>query len=276
MLKSDVKSVAIGCFDGMHLGHFELFGRLGENGALLIIDKNRKIHLTPNEKKSEISGLPCFFYKFDEIQNLSGDEFVGQICKEFVNLAKIVVGQDFKFGKNAAWNACDLKSLFSGKTEIVNEFCINNIPVHTSVIKKFLQNGEISAANELLGRRYRIIGHCVKGAGIGKKLLFATINLDTGQYFLPKNGVYVTFAKIGEKCYKSVTFIGNRASIDDKFSVEVHLIDKNIQILLEFVEIYFIKYLREVVRFDEISELKEQISADINIARKILENQNER
>lgn len=276
MLENGVKSAAIGCFDAMHLGHFELFKRLDKNGALFIIDKGKKTYLIPNEKKPEISGFPCFFYKFDEIKNLSGAEFINQICKRFTKLEKIVVGADFKFGKDAACNSDDLKRFFGLNVDIVSEFCIKNIPIHTSLIKKLLQNGEISSANEFLGRKYCILGRVIKGAGLGKKELFATINLDTNQFFLPKNGVYITFAKIGSKLHKSVTFIGQRISIDDKFSVETHLIDENLQKSPEFVEIYFLKYLRENAKFSEISQLKAQISLDINVAKKFLDNQNER
>ncbi|WP_024955352.1 bifunctional riboflavin kinase/FAD synthetase [Sulfurospirillum arcachonense] len=268
LIKDKIDTIAIGSFDGIHLGHMQLINRLGENGALLVIDKDHS-NLTPGLKRTEYSKVPCMFYHFLKVKNLSGEEFIQIIKKEFSNLKKIIVGYDFQFGRKRSCTANDLLTLYDGEIEIVEEFFYKGVSVHSSIIRELLTTKKVDEANVFFGREYSVCGKVVKGQGLGKKELFPTINIKIQDYLLPSDGVYASRTKVGEKIYDSVSFIGNRVSTDGNFSIETHILDKNI-VVEDEIEIYFVKYLRENKKFDDLSILKKQIEIDINSARSVL------
>lgn len=266
MDKTEIKSLAIGHFDGFHRGHTKLLEKLCK-GAILVIENSDK-KLTP--KRENFTNLAIFYYNLDDIKALSGKDFVLLLYKEFPNLQRLVVGYDFKFGKNRLSSAKDLKALFDGEVIIIDEFIYSGTSVHTSVIKKLFTSGDIKKANELLGRNFEIYGEVIKGQGLGKEKLFATLNLEPDkEQFLPKSGVYASFTKFDFKRYKSVTFIGDRVSTDSKFSIETHILEpfyaepKNLSVEL-------ILYIRENHKFDDLGDLKSQISKDIIRTKEIL------
>jgi len=268
LVKDKIDTVAIGSFDGIHLGHMQLINRLGENGALFVIDKDHA-NLTPGLKRVEYSKYPCMFYHFLKVKELSGEEFVSLLKKEFKNLKKIVVGYDFAFGKSRSCVAEDLKKLFTGKIEIVEEFFYKGISVHSSIIREAILNKDIDNANKLLGREYSIIGKVVSGQGLGREELYPTINIKVKDYLLPSDGVYATRTKLGDKIYDSVSFIGKRISTDGNFSIETHILDCNVDVCDE-VEIFFVHYLRENRKFANLKDLKIQITIDISTAKSAL------
>ena len=269
---ANITTVALGNFDGIHLGHKKLFANIGENGAAVVILKDY-YKLTPFRAREKFTDLPIFYFDLHDIKNLEGDEFVALLRNKFPNLTKIVVGDDFKFGKDRKFDTEFLKNRFKGTTTIIDEVCIDGTGVHTTVIKIFLRNGNIISANRFLGRKYEISGKVVSGQGIGKKDLVATINLQTGQYFLPCDGVYATFTRVNEKIYKSVSFIGHRVSADGEFAVESHIFGNFNEENFKFATIYFVKFLRENKKFHDLTELKQQILIDIENANKALENE---
>ena len=264
LTKDNITAVAIGHFDGVHRGHKELLKRLGEYGGLVVIDKN-KANITPGLKRAQYSRYPCFLYDFDSIKGLSGDEFIALLKRDFKNLQKIVVGFDFRFGRNRAWDKYDLRRIFDGEVEIVDEFCFEGMGVHSSAIREYIKQGEIYKANLLLGREYSVEGRVIKGQGIGLRELVPTLNLDIKNYLLPREGVYATRTRIGYKTYGSVTFIGNRVSTDGNFSVETHVLNENIEGASD-VAVCFIKRLRDNLKFSDLASLKAQIKIDINAA----------
>ena len=264
LTKDNITAVAIGHFDGVHRGHKELLKRLGVYGGLVVIDKN-KANITPGLKRAEYSRYPCFLYDFNEIKGLSGDEFIALLKRDFKNLQKIVVGFDFRFGRNRAWDKHDLRRIFDGEAVIVDEFCFEGMGVHSSAIREYIKQGEIYRANRLLGREYSIEGHVIKGQGIGSRELVPTLNLDVKSYLLPCEGVYATRTRIGYKTYGSVTFIGNRMSTDGSFSIETHVLNENIAHARD-VAVCFIKRLRDNRKFESLEELKGQIGIDIKQA----------
>lgn len=269
--KDKITSIAIGCFDGVHLGHKKLILHLDEFGALLIIDKFKGKKLCDNEEKALLANKNLIELDFENIKDLDGKEFLQILKNEFINLEKIVVGYDFSFGKNRAFKAKDIEKLSNIKTIIVDEFSIDKIGVHSSKIKEFLSTGDIKKANLFLGRIYSIKATIIKGQGIGAKELFATLNLRSDEYFLPKNGVYATFTRYKDKNYKSVSFVGIR-STDENFAIESHIIenfDEKVQINDE-IRLFFVDFLRQNQKFKDLKLLKDQIAKDIEKARNIL------
>lgn len=268
LVKDNIDAIAIGSFDGIHLGHMQLINRLGDNGALFVIDKDHA-NLTPGLKRAEYSKHPCMFYHFLKIKDLSGEEFIELLKKEFKNLKKIVVGYDFQFGRKRSCNVTDLTALYDGEVEVVEEFFYDNVSVHSSVIREALINKDIDNANRFFGREYSIIGRVIKGQGLGKEELYPTVNIKTEDYLLPSDGVYATRTKIGYKIYNSVSFLGTRVSTDSKYSVETHILDCEIEVEDE-VEIFFVHFLRENRKFSDLKDLKLQISIDIDSAKSAL------
>lgn len=267
--KDSVETIAIGSFDGIHLGHRQLINRLGNNGALFVIDKDQA-NLTPGIKRSEVAGYPCMFYHFLKVKDLSGAEFVALLKKEFIHLKKIVVGYDFHFGHRRSCNASDLKTLFDGVVDIVDEFIYEGVSIHSSTIRDFLKEGRITEANRFLGREYAITGDIIAGQGLGKQALVPTLNLKVLEYLIPKEGVYATRTKIGNLIYDSVSFIGTRMSTDGKFSIETHIIDQEIEVVGGSLELFFVAYLRANQKFETLDALKMQIYRDIGMAKENL------
>lgn len=268
LIKDKIDTIAIGSFDGIHLGHMQLINRLGANGALFVIDKDQA-NLTPGITRSEFSKCPCMFYHFLKVKDLSGEEFINLLKKEFINLKKIVVGYDFQFGRKRSCNAKDLIELYDGEVEIVEEFMYDGISVHSSTIREYLRNKEVDKANRFFGREYSISGKIIKGQGLGKEELYPTLNVKVKDYLLPSDGVYASRSLIENKIYNSVSFIGTRVSTDGNFSIETHILDESID-EPEKIEIFFVQYLRENRKFSNLSLLKAQIQNDIKSAKEAL------
>ncbi|QQF51885.1 bifunctional riboflavin kinase/FAD synthetase [Campylobacter fetus] len=266
--KDKIEAIAIGHFDGIHKGHKELIKKLGKNGALVVVESD-KACITPGDRREEYSGIPCFYYHLKDIVELRGDEFLKLLQNEFPNLKRIVVGYDFKFGKDRAWDKHDLKNLFHGEVLVVNEFSFDGLGVHSSAIRRFLRDGDIYRANRLLGREYSIKGRVIRGQGLGKKSIYPTLNLVVEPYIAPKNGVYATRTKIGDDTYSSITFIGNRFTTDGAFSIESHLFDVDLKDNIDEVRVCFIERIRDNFKFNSLDELKTQISKDMLIARNV-------
>jgi len=267
--KSKIDSIAIGGFDGVHLAHQVLISKLGNHGALLIVHRGG-VGLTPDDERCLYHDKKCMILEFDKIKEIEAEAFVHYITLEFVNLQKIVVGYDFHFGKKRKGNVSLLKSLFFGEVEVVDEIFHEGISVHSRKIKEFLSLGAIVKANALLGREYAIKGDVISGQGLGKKELYPTLNLFCGEFFLPLEGVYVTKVKIGNVIYPSVTFIGKRLSTDAAFSIETHILDQDFSEEVARVELFFVAYLRENRKFEDLRDLKVQISHDIKAAKAML------
>jgi riboflavin kinase/FMN adenylyltransferase len=265
-LTNNVKSIAIGSFDGIHQGHRALISQVE---AVLVIERNGG-YLTPGYKRTFYFEQPCFFYHFDKIKALKAKEFVEKLKEDFPLLQCIVVGYDFGFGYKKEGNSTLLKELFSGEVIIVDEVKSSNISVHSRTIKSYIFNGEVELVKELLDRPFIISGKIISGQGLGKKELVPTLNLKVYDYDLPKHGVYASRTKIGERWLNSVTFLGHRISTDGSFSVESYVLDKDVGIVSGVLWIEFVSFIRMNKKFDGLKALKEQIVLDIEDSKRIL------
>lgn len=263
-------TVAIGGFDGMHVGHQHLFRELGSNGCVIVIESGHS-NITPNKEREKFTHYPVYYFPLGEIRHLDAEGFVSLLKKRFSRLKKIVVGYDFHFGKDRAYNFDDLIEIFDGEVVVVDEVKVNNISVHSHHIRQTLRKGDIKSANAFLGHNYTIAGNVIAGQGIGKQSLVATVNLLVKDYLLPKEGVYVTLTRIDdeEHFHPSVTFVGHRATTDGSFAVETHILDGEIE-CKERARVSFVDFIRDNVKFETMDELKKQINRDINIAKKEL------
>ena len=223
--RDNVRAVAIGNFDGMHLGHQKLFERLGEHGVIIVILAGGGTKLTPFASRQAFTDKKIFYCDLRAIKNLSGDEFIALLRQNFINLQKIVVGEDFRFGRDRAWDVEFLRREFRGQTCVLGEFCLSGGGVHSSRIKELLSRGQCEEAAELLGRNYEICGRVVRGQGRGAREFVATLNLDASGYFMPKSGVYASLTRAGSKEFASVSFLGHRLSTDGAFALETHILE---------------------------------------------------
>jgi riboflavin kinase/FMN adenylyltransferase len=263
VIKSQITSIAIGGFDGMHIAHQELFKHLDTNGAIVVIDTGYA-NLTPKTYRAKYTKYPLFFYPLNEIKHLEPLEFISLLKEEYPSLKKIVVGFDFRFGARASGNTNTLKENFDGAVIVVNEFKYENEGVHSRVIRDYLSMGEIQKANRYLGKNYTFFGRVIKGQGLGKKQFVATLNLDIEDFLIPSEGVYATYTKIDGQKYLSATFIGHRKTTDNKYAVETHLIDTNIDEVSSNIGIEFLDKIKENKKFDDYKLLQKQILDDIN------------
>ena len=264
--KNTITSIAIGGFDGMHSAHQELFKNLDENGAILSIESGYA-NLTPKRYRQEYSIYPIYYYVLENIRHLEGDEFIKLIKEEFPNLKKIVVGFDFCFGKNRKYCIEKLKDLFNGEVLVIDEIKIDEIPVHSRIIRQYLKDGNIKMANKLLGKEYKLYGQQIKGQGLGTKSFVPTINLKVDEFLLPQEGVYITKTILDNKEYKSITFLGHRVTTDGSYAVETHILDENITNDNYTTQVKFYEKIRDNKKFDSFEELKNQILDDINLAK---------
>lgn len=270
MAMSKIDAIAIGGFDGMHIGHQRLFDELGENGAIVVIETGYA-NLTPGEERERYTHFPIVYYSLDDIRHLEGEEFVAMLKKRFPRLKKMVVGYDFHFGKNRRYSHANLGELFSGEVTVIDQVCIDNDSVHSHKIRAKIQIGDICGANRFLGHNYTVKGSVVKGQGIGKTDLVPTINLECPGYLLPYEGVYAALTRIdGEEHYHpSVVFVGHRVTTDGSYAVESHILGETVAECSR-ATISFVKFLRKNQKFDSLESLREAISKDIAGAKKEL------
>lgn len=270
MALSKVDAISIGGFDGMHIGHQQLFNELGENGAIVVIETGYA-NLTPGYEREHYTHYPIHYYSLEDIRHLEGEEFVSLLKERFPHLKKIVVGYDFHFGKNRRYSHANLGKLFDGEVKVIDEVCIENDSVHSHKIRSKIQIGDISGANRFLGHNYCVKGLVIKGQGIGKTDLVPTINLECNGYLLPYEGVYAALTRIDgeEHFHPSVVFVGHRVTTDGSYAVESHILGETIQ-SCEKATICFVKFLRKNQKFESLELLKKAISDDILNARREL------
>ena len=268
---NNITSLAIGGFDGMHLAHQKLFSYLDINNSVIVVIETGYASLSPNKNREDYTSLPIYYFPLENIKHLDGQEFINLLLKHYPNLNKIVVGYDFHFGANRKYNTNDLKTFFHGEVTIVNEVSLDNIPVHSQVIRKYLTNDNLQLANKLLNKPYKIKGTHISGQGLGAKQFVATININCTDFLIPSDGIYATTTTVNNKEYKSVSFLGHRVTTDGIYAIETHILDENITKINTIVEIKFYKKLRDNKKFDTFKDLQKAILNDIKLAKEVLE-----
>lgn len=260
----------------MHLAHQKLFSKLDSNGGIIVI-QTTYANISPFRNREKHTTYPIYFYPLENIKHLNGKQFVGLLKEEFPNLKRIVVGFDFHFGYEAAYDSENLIDFFDGEVDIVEEYKIGDIAVHSRVIREYLRNGNLEYANKLLGYNYELSGLVIEGQGLGKKQFFATINIKVSDYLIPQEGVYITKTILNDVSYCSVSFIGHRVTTDGKFAVETHILNQEFrQEVPKNVQIEFIKKIRDNCKYEKFEELKKQIENDIESAKKWFKDKNEK
>ena len=206
-----------------------------------------------------------------EFSQVTPEAYVKDILIGKLGIKGLVVGYDFRFGKGGRGDIEGMKKYaetYGFFVEVVNVVTIGAEKVGSNKIRKLLQSGEIDKANMLLGRPYMIIGKVIRGEGRGRAFGFPTINLKTDFDLVPPNGVYISEVAIGERRLQSATNIGHNPTFGgQERTIETFIFDYDGDLYGEDVRLFFHPKLREEVRFENVSELRQQIERDVSAAR---------
>jgi phosphoribosyl 1,2-cyclic phosphate phosphodiesterase len=282
--------IAIGTFDGIHLGHQKVLEyaieRARENGAVataltfepppvkVLRPEMAPARISTNEQRIEWfravgmeAAVVLPFTK--ELAALSAEEFVEKILVRQLDVRTVVVGDNFRFGNKQAGDVNFLRDLGmrDGFEVVVHPpVMVDGVIVSSTLIRKLVSTGDVGHAARLLGRPFAMTGEVVSGTGMGRKFTFPTLNLKPEQELLPGRGVYITRTVLeGEtRSRRSVTNVGMRPTFHGTaLSVETHLLDYSGDFAAARIEVRFWKRLREEKKFAGAEELREQIARDI-------------
>ena len=300
-LSNKKRYIALGVFDGIHLGHRKLIesavNRAKENDGLsivvtfephpdrIIFPEKNILHITTLEEKIEIISTLgvdlLFILKFGPwIKNMQPEVFIRRILYEKLKANDIIVGFNYKFGFKGKGDTEFLKKyeeLYGYKAIIIKPVAINEKIVSSTLIKKYIEDGNIQEAEKLLGHPYSISGKVITGKNIGTKIVkIPTANLLVHEEkIIPGNGVYFTKIMIDNKNYFGLMNIGLRPTFKGKNrSIEAHIIDFDKNIYQKDVTCFILQKIRGEKFFDSVEKLREQIFQDISIARKLIVGEN--
>jgi len=284
--------VTIGNFDGVHLGHQHILGRVrdcarAENlaSAVLTFHPHPARVLRPSEAPALLETLDqrlaavnalgidaVLVARFDTtLANLSPEDFAHRYLVNAMRARVVLIGGNFRFGHRQAGDAKLLAELgwrCGFDAEIVPPITIDGTVVSSTAIRNALREGKVQEARRMLGRPFALAGEVKPGTGQGRVLVVPTLNLATEQELLPKMGVYATEGLVGGKTYRAATNIGVRPTFDGAdTTIESHLFDFNENVTTGKLEVRFWMRLRDERKFSSPVELREQVLRDIDAAK---------
>ena len=289
--------ITIGNFDGVHLGHQTLFQKVKERaramsgqGVVLTFDPH-PIKLMRPEKQlplltttaqkvrllSELDLEVLIVHPFTaDFGALPARDFVAEYLVRRLGVQEVVIGHDYRFGRNREGNIALLQALgaeFGFPVHVVDAIQIQGKVVSSTLIRNLIQRGQVHEAQKFLGRPYEVTGVVVPGYGRGARLLgFPTANIDLDNGLLvPGAGIYAVWTELRGQVYSGVANIGTCPTFDNqKLSLEVYILDFDADIYGERLAVRFVQRLRDEHRFPDISALISQIKKDVAAARQIV------
>lgn len=286
--------LAIGVFDGVHLGHRAVIERAladaraaGGHAVAVTFDPHPARVLRPDQspllltcirhKQQIIAALGVehlLIIPFDdELAATEPAQFIRKIATAANPLRQICVGENWAFGKGRAGNIALLKTLGAslGFNAVgIPDVQLDGRTVSSTAIRTAVQAGDLATAAKLLGRDFSILGTVIEGRKMGRSIGFPTANLASNNEQLPPNGVYAVSALLQGKELRGVANVGVRPTIEDAGACicEVHLFDFSGDFYGEEMEVRFHRFIREERKFSSVEELREQITLDAAAARK--------
>ena len=286
--------VAIGVFDGVHLGHQQIIRQTvadarGHDAIALVVtfDKHPNAIVAPDKTPPQIFSRS---QKLRAIESLgadalleipfdktfsekSGEVFIRELARELGKIHSVCVGADFVFGHKRSGNVELLKKLGAELIFPVHGLAavaLDGQVVSSTRIREAIRAGNFDAASQMLGRPYAICGRIVEGDRLGRQLGFPTANLDVTNLILPPNGVYAASTKLKEQFYRVALNIGTRptvAAAQSQLRVEAHLPDFSGDLYGAELELELGMKLRDERKFSSLAELREQIGRDVAAVR---------
>jgi riboflavin kinase/FMN adenylyltransferase len=285
--------VAIGNFDGLHMGHKKVLTQAKEKAkknklqfGLVTFEpmpvmffnskiKNHRIN-SLKQKKDQLKKLGLNFIiilKFDKLfSSLNAEKFIKKIIFSKIKSKYLYVSKNFKFGKKRKGNIDTLKKfqdIFGFKTIITNPLKILKTTISSSLIRKNISLGKIKEANKLLNRKWCIVGKVIKGEKRGRKIGFPTCNVELGNYTIPKLGVYSVTVETNSFKKRGIANIGYRPTFNGQnLLLEVNIFGINKNLYNKEIRVNFINFIRPEKKFKGLEQLKKQIKIDIIQAKK--------
>ena len=287
--------LALGVFDGVHVGHQEVISRAVQAAAregglagVLTFDPHPIRVIAPSKAPTSLLetlahkarvvgdlGVRLFIpLHFDlDFAQMNASEFIGRLLEAPVRT--IAVGEDWRFGHNRSGDATFLKNeaiLRDFRLEAVAPVMHQGERISSTRIRQAIRDGNLVAAEQMLGRPYTITSRVVEGRKIGRTLDFPTANLATGDAQLPPDGVWAVWADIaGGRKLAGVANLGMRPTVDGNTrSLEVHLFGFSEDLYGKELEIRFEKHLRPEIKFPSLEALRLQIQKDAQEATEYL------
>lgn len=288
--------VTIGAYDGIHLGHRALIARVLEHGArlarptlMVTFEPMPREYLVPHDPPARLtswrerwrlierSGLDgVWLLRFGERLRCMGGEQFAELLSHALRAKVVVVGHDFRFGRNGQANAAMLREAgarLGFEVDVVPPVSVAGERVSSSAIRDALARGELERARMLLGRPYSMIGRVVRGARLGRELGYATANLRLERRRTPLAGVFaVRVHRVAAQALPGVASLGTRPTVNGvEPLLEAHIFDFDGDLYGREIEVEFVARLRDEERFATLDELVEQMHRDAHAARRILQ-----
>ena len=287
--KEEPTVLVLGYFDGIHLGHKALFERArkvaderGLTVTVLTFPESPRLafsrftpelllHLTSQEQRYlllEKNGVDQLVMTpfTSEFASNTPEEFIERYVKG-LNAQALVAGFDYHFG-NCRADVQDLMELFDAQVEIVSEVSLSGEKVSSTRIRQAIQSGDVSLANQLLGYPFMTEGIVVHGDARGRTIGYPTANLaPLDRVYLPSEGVYVAEVEVDGKRYRAMTSVGKNVTFDGtELRIEAHIFGFDRFIYGEKMTIFWLEKIRDMVKFDGIEGLMEQMKSDESYA----------
>jgi riboflavin kinase/FMN adenylyltransferase len=285
----------IGNYDGLHLGHRQVLRQLKEQAAAdglpslvmsfeptpleFFCGENAPARLSTFREKVEqfreigIDRFFCVHFTW-EVAEMSPEQFIRALLVGGIDVRHLVVGDDFRFGRDRSGNFDTL--LASGRSygfEVVDtpSFSVNGMRVSSTVVRDALGRGDLELAEQMLGRRYSMSGRVIRGDQLGRQLGYPTANMRVHRQKSPLKGVYaVRVSGLGE-VRDAMASLGTRPTVDGReMRLEVHIFDFDEDIYGSHLRVEFVARLRDEQRFDSVELMAEQLARDARSARDIL------
>ena len=283
----------IGNFDGVHLGHQAVLGQLAEKAAeldlpttLITFEPQPMEYFVPDKvparltrfrekilalQRYSVDRVCCLSFN-DKLSKLSAEDFIHQVLVKKLGVKYLVVGDDFRFGANRSGTFEMLVE--AGKEHgfqvvSMHTFAIDNERVSSTRVRAALEKGDMSNAEKLLGRRYRMSGRVAHGEKLGRELGFPTANIHLHRHASPIKGIFIVDVfGLDDEPIQGVASIGTRPTVNEtKALLEVFMLDFDQDIYGRHIQVSFLKKLRDEVKFDSLDELIKQIQLDVEQAQ---------
>lgn len=289
MTQSPVPSViTIGNFDGIHVGHQQLLDCLAAESLrrVLVTFDPQPAEVFSSQPPARLSRLREKWTKLQawpidlvylmsfshQIANIAPEAFVEQMLVKALGAKKIIVGEDFRFGKKRAGDVHLLRGLgerYGFEVQSYRKYCCQDRVVSSSWVRELLRAGDFAMAETLLGEPYYHQGRVVYGNQLGRVLGCPTANIPMHRKTSPLQGIYVVEVEgVSAQPLKGVASVGTRPTVDGTtFLLEVHLFDFHENIYGQLLTVRYLKKLRDEWKFDSLDALKQQIEKDCQQAR---------
>jgi riboflavin kinase / FMN adenylyltransferase len=286
-------SLAIGMFDGVHLGHQQVVRQAvadaeQHEGLAVIITFDRH----PNSIVAPDRVPPLIYTEPQKLRALSGlgadatliipftrefsaqpaDEFIRALVTKIGPVQSVCVGSSFVFGHRRSGNVALLHEMgeqLGFKVHGLAAVSLDGEVVSSTRIREALSAGDLNRASQMLGREYALAGRILRGDQIGRTLGFPTANLDVGGLLVPPHGVYAAHAYVEGRRHRAAVNIGTRPTLTygPELRVEAHLVDFDGDLYGQEMELTFVEKLRDEQKFSSLEELRAQVARDIALAR---------